>query len=76
MSAETVMHLAIGDREHSVKVAQLPPARIDAYDESMGECLLYDVAYRHYTAAFTVLCCVQTLHSSVYCMTLRTDITQ
>ena len=49
------MHLAIGDREHSAKVAQLSPARRDAYEEGLGERLLYDVAYSHYTAAF--LCC-------------------
>ena len=53
MRAQTVMHLAIGDREHSAKVVQLSPARSDAYEEGLGERLLYDVAYRHY------------LHSSV-----------
>ena len=49
------MHLAIGDREHSAKVAQLSPARSDAYEEGLGERILYDVVYRHYKAAF--LCC-------------------
>ena len=55
MSADTVMHLAIGEREHSAKVAQLSPARSDAYEEGLGERLLYGVACKHYTAAF--VCC-------------------
>ena len=49
------MHLAIGDREHSARVAQLSPDRSGACEEGLGERLLCDVAYRHCTGA--LLCC-------------------